>query len=228
MKKILSFKFKSNKSKPCFNEARLQRSKASKIEKGFTIIELLVIMIIIAILATLGSKAFTGMQSTARLQATIDEMRNMVNVLATIEEKLGGKVGGKWDITPSFPDNGIIKQLNASMTFTSLPEENPFSDSAEILEYTYSISPTVKLSTIVPLDDVSPNGFLSADADSVSLSTGTKLTVYPRYNPNKKVNKRSQWVKKFYYEQTYRELKQKQASGTFLANYLLGKYAADK
>jgi prepilin-type N-terminal cleavage/methylation domain-containing protein len=202
--------------------------KSHQKQLGFTMIELLVIMIIVAILATLGSRAFTGMQSTARLQATVDEMRNMVNVLATIEEKLGGTVGGSWDITPSFPDNGVIKQLNASMTFTSLPEENPFSDSAEILEYTYSISPTVKLSTIVPLDDVSPNGFLSDDADSIVSSTSTKLTVYPRYVPNKKINKRGKWVKQFYYEQTYKELEVKQANGTFLENYLIGKYAKDR
>jgi prepilin-type N-terminal cleavage/methylation domain-containing protein len=194
-------------------------------QSGFTMLELMVILIIVSILATLGSRAFVAIQETARLQATVDEMRNMVGVLATIEEKLGGPVGGSWDITPTFPTSGTIKQLNASMTFTALPEDNPFSDSAESFDYEYNIKP-IRLSTTVPLDGISPNGFLSSDI--VNNATNTKLTVYPRYKPNKKINKRGKWVKDFYYGQTYKELETKQESGTFLENYLLGKYAKDK
>ncbi|MBW5290054.1 MAG: hypothetical protein Rsou_0076 [Candidatus Ruthia sp. Asou_11_S2] len=46
-------------------------------QQGFTMIEL---MVIVAILATLDSRAFLGFQDSARLLATINEMRNMVGV----------------------------------------------------------------------------------------------------------------------------------------------------
>jgi hypothetical protein len=50
------------------------------------------------------------------------------------------------------------------------------------------------------------------------------LTVYPRAQVKKYRSKRQQWVKEFYYDQDYEALKQKQASGTFSPNYLIGTF----
>ena len=202
--------------------SRLKKHPPIFYQTGLTIIELMVILIIVGILGTLGSRAFLGFQDSARLLSTTNEMRNIVNVLATIEKGLGGNVGGSWATTPAFPVSGTIALFNASSTI-QLPASNPFGDEAEY-SYTYSLTPSVSLSTLVPIDDAHPAGFLAVDATSTLSTTSTLLTVYPRAQVKKYYPKRQQWVKEFFYNQDYEALKQKQASGTFNPNYLLGTF----
>lgn len=229
MKKILSFRFKNQSlasPKPCFGQARLWRSKA--LESGLTMIELLVGMVIIAILATLGSRAYYGVQETARLSATIDEMKNIVELVAKLENRLGGQIGGAWDATPTFPVAGTIRELNASQTFINLPDNNKFS-SKGVIEYDYffTITPTIKVSTTIPLADISPPGFISSAVNSGA--TSTILTVYPRPKIIRKTLHRRKWVDNFYYKQEYKELKEKQKAnpGRMLPNHTRGKYVPE-
>jgi prepilin-type N-terminal cleavage/methylation domain-containing protein len=199
-----------------FNHKNLQHSHS-----GFTMVELLVIMVILGILSTVGVRAFNGATETANLTATINEMRNMVGLLAKMEDRLGGRVGGSWESTPTFPVTGTIRALNVAQTFIDLPEENKFSN-ARRLDYFFTITPTVKLYTVVPLEGINPPGFSRGAV--INGATSTILEVYPRPKPVHNLKGRRKWVDNFYYKQTYEELKTRQKSNLTLPNYLRGKY----
>ena len=51
-------------------------------QKGFTIVELLIVIVVIAILATISVVAFTGIQKRAYNTSTVQSVRSWVNVLA--------------------------------------------------------------------------------------------------------------------------------------------------
>ncbi|MBW5288587.1 hypothetical protein [Abyssogena phaseoliformis symbiont] len=62
--------------------------------------------------------------------ATINEMRNMVNVMADIKKGYAGNVGESWQSTPIFADFGSIATFNVAYTGGSLPTTNHFSNEA--------------------------------------------------------------------------------------------------
>jgi type II secretory pathway pseudopilin PulG len=188
-------------------------------------IELLVMMVIIGILATMGAKSFNSVSDSARLSATIDEMRNVVNLLEKLESRLGGQVGGAWASTPTFPVTGTILALNASQTFVKVPPNNKYSSSSIDYPYYFTITPTVKIYTTIPMKDVSPAGFYSGSF--VNGATSTVLEVYPKPDILVNTDNRRKWIDNFYYKQTYKELKAKQAASKTLPNYSRGTYVPD-
>ncbi|MBW5288586.1 MAG: hypothetical protein Rpha_0812 [Candidatus Ruthia sp. Apha_13_S6] len=77
--------------------------------------------------------------------------------------------------------------------------------------YTYTVSPTVSISTRIPFDEAEPVGFIASSLENSS-ATSTVFRVYPRAKLEKNQLGKLNWNKQFYYQQDYEQLKVKQGS----------------
>ena len=64
---------------------------------GFTIVELLIVIVVIAILATITIVAYNGMQQRARNQATVSTVAGYVKALSLYAAQYGAYPGGATD-----------------------------------------------------------------------------------------------------------------------------------
>lgn len=178
--------------------------------RGYTFIELLVIMIVLSILVAYGTK-FIGLTTTgADRMVTIIDMRNIANALDVIKNT---------NTIPNIQQSGVIADLNGLQTLITFPEKNRFDE-----DYHYTLTPTIKVSSTIGQDS-HPLGFLAVDV--VSRANSSDLTVHYRAKIHQKKLVRLAWIKQFYYNDinntaslTLRQTNQ----GAFVANNVLGDF----
>jgi prepilin-type N-terminal cleavage/methylation domain-containing protein len=70
-------------------------------QKGFTIVELLIVVVVIAILASITIVAYNGIQSRTRMSGISSEMRNVVTKLQEFNAKVGSYPANATDLESS-------------------------------------------------------------------------------------------------------------------------------
>ena len=85
-----------------------------KKEKGFTLVELMVVIIILAVLTGIAIPSYLALRNRARIQATRSEMQNIGTAIAVYEADTSG-----------FPATGLVA-LTAALQTTPTGAEGPY------------------------------------------------------------------------------------------------------
>ena len=183
-------------------------------QKGYTFIEILVIMLITSILVASGSRLFLNAFDGADIQTSIIEMRRMANSFSIL-------INRGTDTIVNFPNSGKVSALNASQTIFKYPENNKFDN-----DYYFSLTPTIMVSSTFPIANIHPVGF--SDDNVSNGSTSTILTVQYRTEVKQRQYHRLDWVKRFYYSQNDGTLIDRQTNQNgFEATNFLGDFASE-
>ncbi len=160
-------------------------------QQGFTFVELLLIVILLSILASIGTHYLFKTIDNAKIEASLNEMRNIANSL-DIFKKRGT------DTIISFPVSGTIADINLSQTTNTiiiLPETNKFD-----YAYHYNLSPTIIVSTNIPMTNILPIGISTNDV--ATATNATTITIHYRSKIINTTNNRLNWVRRFFYDNT--------------------------
>lgn len=109
-------------------------------ERGFTIVELLVVIVVIAILAAISIASYSGIQQRARDSQRLSDMNTISTALKLYGAEKGSfpgvsATGGAWgwevSNTSGGPTNflGILKTSNVLSSIPTEPSRNPIRDS---------------------------------------------------------------------------------------------------
>ena len=149
------------------------------IKNGFTFIEMMVIIILLSVIFVVGISYFSNIIDDAKIAATVDEMRNIANVLPVLQKVL---------LTDS---NRAVKitTINSLQTVVNPTAKNKFNN-----DYYVKVGSTLAVITSIPITNINPIGAHKVE----SSANATTITVYPRSKIGKVVSLRKAWIERFF------------------------------
>ncbi len=124
---------------------KMQKRMADGKRKGFTLVELIVVLVILAILAAMLVPALTGYITKAREKTTLAEARNVLTAVQTYEsEQYGiGSYAEKNDATPALSGTtilgGYLLEGDVSSGATAKYSTDEY---AKVTEFEYTVGST--------------------------------------------------------------------------------------
>ena len=94
--------------------------KVDRDEEGFTLIELMVVVLIIAILLAIAIPTFLGARDTANARSAQSNLRN-----ALTAEQTYWTNNQSWDVAPSTANTGSVANLETALKFTNTAGVKP-------------------------------------------------------------------------------------------------------
>ena len=117
--------------------------KNSKASRGFTIVELLIVIVVIAILASVSVAAYSGVQQRARDTRRVSDMNTLVKALEMYKVQTGSYPAASttntivgWEVSSKNPDQ-FLSALKTSGLIISVPVDPVNSSTTNINGFLY-------------------------------------------------------------------------------------------
>lgn len=130
---------------------RLRKSKMKQNKKGFTLIELVVVMCIIAILASALIPQISGYITEAKKMKVLDQSRTVVMAVDSYNLKNTVKLDDSSTIEKIKTNPGVSKYLNEDVKLDNLKDTTTIKDCKNIVDGAeFTIDEDEKLASVIP------------------------------------------------------------------------------
>ena len=130
---------------------RLRKSKMKQNKKGFTLIELVVVMCIIAILASALIPQISGYITEAKKMKVLDQSRTVVMAVDSYNLKNTVKLNDSDTIEKIKANPGVSKYLNEDVKLDNLKDTTTIKDCKNIVDGAeFTIGDDEKLASVIP------------------------------------------------------------------------------
>ncbi|WP_293981238.1 type II secretion system protein [uncultured Clostridium sp.] len=130
---------------------RLRKSKMKQNKKGFTLIELVVVMCIIAILASALIPQISGYITEAKKMKVLDQSRTVVMAVDSYNLKNTVKLNDSDTIEKIKANPGVSKYLNEDVKLDNLKDTTTIKDCKNIVDGAeFTIDEDEKLASVIP------------------------------------------------------------------------------
>ena len=130
---------------------RLRKSKMKQNKKGFTLIELVVVMCIIAILASALIPQISGYITEAKKMKVLDQSRTVVMAVDSYNLKNMVKLNDSDTIGKIKANPGVSKYLNEDVKLDNLKDTTTIKDCKNIVDGAeFTIDEDEKLASVIP------------------------------------------------------------------------------
>ena len=130
---------------------RLRKSKMKQNKKGFTLIELVVVMCIIAILASALIPQISGYITEAKKMKVLDQSRTVVMAVDSYNLKNTVKLNDSDTIEKIKANPGVSKYLNEDVKLDNLKDTTTIKECKDIVDGAeFTIGEDEKLASVIP------------------------------------------------------------------------------
>ncbi len=130
---------------------RLRKSKMKQNKKGFTLIELVVVMCIIAILASALIPQISGYITEAKKMKVLDQSRTVVMAVDSYNLKNTVKLNDSDTIEKIKANPGVSKYLNEDVKLDNLKDTTTIKECKDIVDGAeFTIGDDEKLASVIP------------------------------------------------------------------------------
>ena len=130
---------------------RLRKSKMKQNKKGFTLIELVVVMCIIAILASALIPQISGYITEAKKMKVLDKSRTVVMAVDSYNLKKTVKLNDSDTIEKIKANPGVSKYLNEDVKLDNLKDTTTIKECKDIVDGAeFTIGDDEKLASVIP------------------------------------------------------------------------------
>lgn len=130
---------------------RLKKSKGKQNKKGFTLIELVVVMCIIAILASALIPQISGYITEAKKMKVLDQSRTVVMAVDSYNLKNMVKLNDSDTIGKIKANPGVSKYLNEDVKLDNLKDTTTIKECKDIVDGAeFTIGDDEKLASVIP------------------------------------------------------------------------------